>query len=888
MPSHRRDRWYSHAGQSQSRATAFERSSGIRRLVSLIILLVLVLVLIQQTSDTKRVEQVATAIGLLPTSSDDGSSQPIPNPIEPSEAAKASEGEGERELLSEVMMLTGRNQEVQFAFQVWASLLKRASDSTAEALSRKVFAKDELYSLDKKEIANWSDVESWFADSQILLNQWSMIESENAGASTTVELSAPLNSPLPAFIEWFKTHEEWFSKAESNETTDVSSSGIFGGLQIALDKRLINQIEDRTVFQPKDRLPFVRSWQRVDLLRETLVSGRASLSSLTKVEVPQLISDGHALRRQPIRFHGSIAKIDRNGSIDEPGFGKREYQDLWLKPSDTSNQPVRVFAPDLNIDAGLKLAENAHVVVGGFYFKRIAYASKRGGEVAPLLLAAYVGPPTTINGNSDSSVLSISNRSEIEKLHWVPPVDFMTPFAMVRNRLVPVLRGLSEPILQSGFQGADVSAVLNLILELRRLAPEVQLLTEGQSSWPIADNTELIRLSGYVTKVERFAVEQHAAITLEHPYLYRCRLETVPDENKSGQNSIVVCTTIPSAWLGSDGSPLVEIRQLCSLHGVSKKNVDQPSFVWADTIHWRRGVGSQELVASSGPLIPSLSKTDQFLLDHGWDLGWNDLIRELQIEPVKPLSQSEHEPYFTLMKMAQSSPFPSAQNPSMKDPGSRSIPDLMESLRQAKKTNVLPVLERVSMHIRVVRVSSIRVDDPIQSSILGSNHYYELDVMADIGNRSYEIKTDKGKDPVIYHKEYPVTCVAIDIPKWMKTGGGLDTVRSGHETTDSESGSRIEQVWYPRMKANASGWFYRFWSYKTQEISQSLGDNKRQIGPLVVLDSIERTVATNVTSDANSSEIASRLSAMMGVAGAIGIWWFVRKKVKSRAKPKTL
>ena len=96
----------------------------------------------------------------------------------------------------------------------------------------------------------------------------------------------------------------------------------------------------------------------------------------------------------------------------------------------------------------------------------------------------------------------------------------------------------------------------------------------------------------------------------------------------------------------------------------------------------------------------------------------------------------------------------------------RKITDLLESLRQPKKGASKLALERMSMNMRVVRISSIRVVDPVQVSLLGTNRYYQLDVMADVGDRSYEIKTDK--DPVVYYKEYPVTCVSISIPSWLQ------------------------------------------------------------------------------------------------------------------------
>lgn len=184
------------------------------------------------------------------------------------------------------------------------------------------------------------------------------------------------------------------------------------------------------------------------------------------------------------------------------------------------------------------------------------------------------------------------------------------------------------------------------------------------------------------------------------------------------------------------------------------------------------------------------------------------------------------------------------------------------------------------MNMRIVRVSRVSVDDPAMAAILGSDRYYQLDTMADIGNREYEDAGDQGgdkaKEPVVYHKEYPVTCVAIDIPDWLLNAEGSASVPD----------SKLEHVWYPRLKTSGAGWFYRFWSYKTQETLQSLGVDHRQRGPLVVLDSLK---LGNAESDANGvakmiSNIANSVTVLIGVLGTLGIWWFVRKSTKPRRR----
>jgi hypothetical protein len=324
----------------------------------------------------------------------------------------------------------------------------------------------------------------------------------------------------------------------------------------------------------------------------------------------------------------------------------------------------------------------------------------------------------------------------------------------------------------------------------------------------------------------------------------------------------LLCASVPAGWLHPDGTPLDAIRQPCTIDGLRLTRIDDTELAWARSPKW---VLVEELsTVVSSAFKPAVPEPWQYLMEKGWDLAWLDRIQELQADSIKPLSPKEIEPFFALMQLAKNSPL-------VKKLGTeKSVTDLIEALRQ-KKPKDRPAMERVAMNMRVVRVSRVQVDDPGQAAILGSNHYYQLDAMADIGNRTYEIKGEK--EPVVYHNEYPVTCVSIDVPSWLKPN---------LPSLEKDTGSTQDQVWYPRMKTTASGWFYRFWSYKTQETSQSLGAQQRQIGPLVVMDSLSLGFSNiSETAPVNTNAITSNaITLVIGVLGTIGIWWFVRRAMR--------
>jgi hypothetical protein len=185
----------------------------------LIILLALVLGLIQQTSDTKKVEQVATAIGLLPNPNQGSVPQSIDSiNHEPTLVPNLDN----HERIYESIALETASQEVQINRLIWEALLKRASPSTVASLAQKFFAKTVEPSEDDNSTAKLSELQSWFTDSQILLSQWSTIESQNAEAllldeqakneqakddqakdeQAKEEQAKVQESPIPRFIVW--------------------------------------------------------------------------------------------------------------------------------------------------------------------------------------------------------------------------------------------------------------------------------------------------------------------------------------------------------------------------------------------------------------------------------------------------------------------------------------------------------------------------------------------------------------------------------------------------------------------------------------------------------------------------------------------------------------
>ena len=854
MIKNKRQRWYSPEGQSRIHTSALERSSGTRRLASLVILLALILILIQQTSDVKKVETVATAIGLLPNSNAATllESETLAGE-QPSTPMQLGDPTSTDPLYLEQITMAATRPSVRANQQIWKSLLKKAPTSVVGGLARKLYGQRAKGDQTDSPVIQWQEVKRWYADSKSQLDQWAEIEAQNA-ANVVAGQADIAESRLTSFMESFQDQSPWFVESEEKEPT-TRQDVFFRGLSLALDEKLLEQIVDNSTWWSTDWLPLVRSWQRVGMLRELLANQVALPLHFPKIEVSQLLSSGNDYRGQPIRFEGTIYQVDPSASISEAGFTNLNYEVFWLRPDDTSSQPICVYVPKGNIDQNVKLEKDSHISLTGLFFKRIAYKSQRGNEFSPLLLAAYVKPFGSHETVPDANPFRTVNRSTGDSTTWQPPVDTKTPYAIVRPRLQKALETLDDTAVEAGFRGSKASAASKPLIELERLLPDLDLLLKSRSEWPISESASLSRFAGIVTKIDRIAIDAETSDVLERSHIYRCQLEM------EHTPITLLCASVPAGWLQTDGTPLDAIRQPCTIDGVRLTRGDDTELAWTRSPKW---VMSEELSSvDSSAFEPEIPERLQFLMEKGWDLAWMDRIHALQVDPIKPLSPKEMEPFFALMQLAKKSPVVQKLGTEM------SVTDLIEALRQ-KKSKDRPALERVVMNMRVVRVSRVQVDDPVQAAILGSNHYYQLDAMADIGNRTYEIKGEK--EPILYHNEYPVTCVSIEVPSWLKPN---------EPNLEKDSEAANDQVWFPRMKSTASGWFYRFWSYKTLETSQSLGEQQRQIGPLIVMDSLTlgfTAINEERPSNANA-KTSNTITVVIGVLGTIGIWWFVRRSM---------
>ena len=854
MPTKRQNRWYGLDGQSQSRAKSMEKSSGTRKLISLFVLLALILILIQKVSDTKQVEKVGKAIGLFEPNGErrtEAGTETIPESGSNDESSTAS-----NDWSYEQLQLRSTQSSQSQMQQVVEFLIATASPKEIAALIEQQYSQVEL--------ASSAAIDEWLANSLEQLGRWeeTLGNAANDGAGSELETIRAIEDKLQG------------SSSSLKELPDDAWGRAF---RLALDRRLILQMQDNQTWRESEHLISLRTWQRVLQLRTELERGILNTFEIPRVEVLQLVSSSNnAVRGVPIRFRGTIALVDeRNGHIESKGWPAVDYRVLWLKPDEANSQPVTVYVPVDILEKASFAKLDRTVEVVGFFTKKVAYSSQRGPETAPVLFAAALQDPNEITTKYSQRFARWLRGLPSPQL-WQPPRDFNAPFSLVMKTVNQSVGEFASNDWASTAESVSEGA-MQLLLAAQKHAPEIQQLCESDYAWPVAANIKLGSFEGLATRVERIDVLEllktnrspavQAMRRAEQSQFFRV---TVAGEEDA---TVIYCNRLPKDWMNQNKRDT--FLQPFVVSGFAfEENADRKTrkAIVVDDVRWKIRPDRIGDIARN-EWKPMLPEHLRYLLTLGWDLSFRDELENLQ-SPIRPLTSNELEPLFSLIRLVSAS----GQDTKSSVPQvTASLTKLLEnSLAKGAKGRSKPSMEWIAGKARVVRATKIPVEKVRVQSWLGSDHYYELDCMADIGNVTLEMPTEN--EPIIYNGEYPITILTRDLPDWLQDS----------ELTKGASsvGSDELQVQYPRMRVQYSGWFYRFWSYKTQEMTQALGSQHRQIAPLVVSHNLQ--LSTEISSEKNTTVFSSNLPWWIGLAGVGVIWWFARNRLTQSGRKKIL
>ncbi len=398
----RSNRWYAADGQHNRQRRVAVQVAGTRRVLSLCFLLALVIVLMQQASNPRHVQQAFRVLGV---------------PLDPASASKPAE-------TSTALADSAAPQAAS------SSAARSPSSSPTDALPTSPNGSG-------KWGATCADViprilESLTADQQNDLTKFWFARSTSTASGPTAEeleststigkqtslpsewaergleviarlIEQTTKSPMAAeekaewLVELEQVSSQWqtlcTTPAHQELSTSVSQE-LRRALTTALDRRLLASLRDASPWTQSESLAFWRLLQRTTATR--MVTPQDS-SAVPLVDTRQLDAEAHALRGQRVRFRGTAHRVERVEREFAPLNMSDGYWILWLRGEDEALQPVAVYTTDpmaVELAVRVERAGNDYppLEVQAIFAKRLAYASTDGLQVGPALMANKLIP----------------------------------------------------------------------------------------------------------------------------------------------------------------------------------------------------------------------------------------------------------------------------------------------------------------------------------------------------------------------------------------------------------------------------------------------------------------------------------------------------------------
>jgi len=140
----------------------------------------------------------------------------------------------------------------------------------------------------------------------------------------------------------------------------------------------------------------------------------------------------------------------------------------------------------------------------------------------------------------------------------------------------------------------------------------------------------------------------------------------------------------------------------------------------------------------------------------------------------------------------------------------------------------------VQMDLQTVRLTRITVTEDVTKEQLGSDHYWQIDALGDLGNVVIRIESkeqtnsDSNKDNgAIFENRYPVSIAVRNLPPFL--------LAAIEKATGEDADVTDVAMFSTQIRINAV--FFRLWSYDSDFMAQHGGG--KQFGPLLIASRIE-------------------------------------------------
>lgn len=644
------------------------------------------------------------------------------------------------------------------------------------------------------------------------------------------------------------------------------------------------------------------------------------------VGVLPLLQQPSVYRGRPVIAEGELARLEPIDAADNP-FHIHRYWNLWLRPADGSGRPWLTVVADL--PPGLdSLAEQTDgdvsgplptVRIHGEYLKRLAYASAAGVQTTPVVVGHVAG----IQSNGHPAVaagLRQWQRTTGQLTSRSPTPSHPQPFSetqvwmllavtalagvglaaalmwrysrlLRRSRLrrhpsrvpLPLLWlavGLS--LAAAPAQTSQAASLEDLLGRFSRESLEAIPLPSPDardgsvaSRWPASLRGDLAKLvyrmsrlseailrqrhqtasqppvigeaeafAGTIQKVEAVTVPPELADVLEMSQFQRVRLRTETSSNTGGVSDLLV-RQLPKAAEPGD--------RLSGVGLVLRPATSNETGAAGSGAFW---VGGAVQWTPAEPTSPSQA----VLADAGVDVGG---LPALARRSRQPLTAADSDLFFPMIAAADmAADASSAAAEAMRAPTDPISPiELLQSPDDR-------VGQWVEIKLETVRWTRVAIESPARRQQAGTDAYYQIDAMGDLGDVQLRIEGADG-GPVTMENRYPVTIVSADLPDFLRQAAG------GDDPTLSPDGANPVTdpvVGMAKVPVTVSGFFYRLWSYQSDFMESRGGDD--QFAPLIIAGRV--TDRRMSDSDAAGIHWIGMFAAVAVALGIAATFWFGR------------
>ncbi len=419
--------------------------------------------------------------------------------------------------------------------------------------------------------------------------------------------------------------------------------------------------------------------------------------------------------------------------------------------------------------------------------------------------------------------------------------------------------------LQTPQDAERMGEAAKLLFQVNRLA-RTSLAAPPKGLAP-ADNPALhlaagdaVSIRGTATALASAMLPVDLADSLEFDRIYRVEVQTdytvtdgaAPAQSLVGPKIYVLTTSIPSTW---------------SSLWAKSRTLDQPTAATGVVVQ-ANADGRPRVIAAAG--MAWFPRADSQVADDGGGGDWALLARqdfnvslldEVRLRNRKPLLAADHEAFYAMLKAAD-------EIASLPLPPPPTI-DASELLRNAPAA----AGRRLRLHCQSVRITRITLSNPALRASLGSDHYWQIDALGDLGNVVIRIEaSESDAEPVTFENRYPVSIVALTLPDFLQSLMG----------DDAQLDAARSDVLMISRQLIVDGFFYRLWSYESDYMRRRGGGN--QFGPLLMATQLydDEPPAGDPLGVAKIGQAAAAAALVMLIA--TGVWIYVTSQQDSAAR----